>query len=490
MLDSSSPNLVRVSGVKRLLPAFEPSSSPPRFKRQKSRVNTPEDSENRYPSPLPSSSIGCLPSSPPAAHPAATARRPALPKRTASTVSERAPLSAVPSITLPANGDSVLLGRSSKSSDYTLSANRLISRVHVKATYIPSTNPSVKAKIILVCLGWNGVKVHCQGQHWELQKNDVFTSDTECAEIMLDVHDSRVLLEWPGNPTGMAGSGSDSAARGPAGSVTRSPSFDWEGGDEENIDPWDARRIQTRAKLTPISPTPRRTFGSQSMAETFLEIYEDEPVADFGDETQPELPAPVADAVERLLRTTTQDVSEIMTEPARMNSMAMSFDSEPVLPPMSTFSTADALKAKPATPPRSSTRPTASTSPHNHRRSVANSPNKDLTLQNHLTNQLAFSRVNTMTLSELYHNLPTALSAGVSKERVKQILSEVPCVGEIARVGKDAAGKPLEHQYYYNPIEDKDEGRKMAIGGRSGMRNCRKTHKVCQCTDVSRKGVG
>ena len=44
MLDSSSPNLLRAgAAAKRLLPPFEPSSSPPRFKRAKPAA--------RYPTP-------------------------------------------------------------------------------------------------------------------------------------------------------------------------------------------------------------------------------------------------------------------------------------------------------------------------------------------------------------------------------------------------------------------------------------------------------
>lgn len=487
MLDSSSPNLLRVSGVKRLLPAFEPSSSPPRFKRQKSRTALTED-ENRYPTPVPSSSIGILPSSPPPVV-APVARRPVL-KRTQSTVSERAPLSAVPSITLPENGEPILLGRSSNSSHYRLSANRLISRVHIKTTYIAGTG-SAKPRIELKCIGWNGVKIHCQGRAWDLQKGDVFVSETEHAEIMLDVHDSRVVLAWPGSPAlGNLLPGSPFPGP-PTGRVARSPSLDWEAGNDENLDPWEsARRVNARTKLTPISPTPRRLNGnsmirrpSASMAETFLDIYEDEPVPEIFDETQIELPEHIADAASEPSRIITKDVAEALTEMVPKDD-TLSFEGEIELPPMSLFSTAEALGAVPDTPPSSFCRPRASTSPLSQqskgarRRSASISPNKQITLQNHLTNQLAFSRVNSMPLSELFANLPTALAASVTKERIKEILSEVLCIGEIKRVGKDAAGKPLEHQYYYIMDQDKDEGRRLAAGGRAGMRNCRKTHKV------------
>ncbi|KAF8544856.1 hypothetical protein BDD12DRAFT_915165 [Trichophaea hybrida] len=490
MLDSSSPNLLRVSGVKRLLPAFEPSSSPPRFKRQKSRT-APTKDENRYPTPVPSSSIGILPSSPPPVV-APVARRPLL-KRTQSTVSERAPLSVVPSITLPENGEPRLLGRSSNSSHYRLSANRLISRVHIKATYFAGT-VSTKPKIELKCIGWNGVKIHCQGRAWDLQKDDIFVSETEHAEIMLDVHDSRVVLAWPGSPA-LSNLLPGSPFPGPStGRVARSPSLDWEAGNDENLDPWEsARRVNARTKLTPVSPTPRRMNGnsmirrtSASMAETFLDIYEDVPILEdeptqVGDETQIELPELIADDASGPSRI--KDIAEALTEMVPRDDVALSFEGEVELPPMSLFSTAEALGAVPDTPPsyfhrqRASSSPLSQQSNDARRRSASISPNKQLTLQNHLTNQLAFSRVNSMPLSELFGNLPTALAGSVTKERVKEILLEVPCIGEIKRVGKDAAGKPLEHQYYYIMDKDKDEGRRIAAGGRAGMRNCRKTHK-------------
>ena len=132
-------------------------------------------------------------SSPP--QPQRYTRRSAL-QRTNSTYSERAPLSTVPTIELDEHGQPTLMGRSSNSSHYQLSTNKLISRVHVRAVYSPASPPASK-RIVIECVGWNGVKVHCQGRAWELRKGDSFTSETEDADIMVDVHDARVLLRWP-----------------------------------------------------------------------------------------------------------------------------------------------------------------------------------------------------------------------------------------------------------------------------------------------------
>lgn len=335
--------------------------------------------------------------------------------------------------------------------------------------------------IELLCIGWNGAKVHCQGKVWDLQKDDIFCSESENVDLLLDVHDSRVFITWPGKSCSSGASlpkNTDSSHAAPR--ITRSPSAD-----DENIDPMErARRINARPKLTPVSPLRKRgyanspiTLPSESMTETFLEIYEDEsePEAEIGDKTQVQLPPALSDIPSSPVRDLDEEI-----EPITKNSVAFSFDSDPVLPPVPTCSTAEPLKDVMKTPPPSfRRRPRASTSPASspQRPSESVSSHKSLTIQNHLTNQLAFSRINSIPLSELYRNLPLDLAATVTKDRVQSILSEIPCVGEIKRVGKDAAGKPLEHQYYYIPDADTDEVRKMAIGGRTGMRSCRKTHK-------------
>ncbi|KAH0612534.1 uncharacterized protein H6S33_008914 [Morchella sextelata] len=531
-----------VAGVKRsapgpLLPAFEPQSSPPCFKRHKSRVLS-EEHENRYPTPVPSSSSQRIQSSPPP-HPSVAARKPLL-ARSQSTLTERAPLSALPSITLPENGEPVLLGRSSNSSHYQLSANRLISRVHVKAQYLSS---STRPMVEIQCMGWNGVKIHCQGQAWELSKGDVFTSETEDAEIMLDVQDSRVVLAWP-VPTQVrrARSSSTSTIGTPTRArVSRSPSIGWADDNDENIDPLgnnertDRRLFNISTEKQNRSPIPpRRGLGNTGaifesdphMTDTFLEIYEDEPVADFvneevneeeeeedeqddeqGDEDEDhiELPGPLEkedassaaakllmapgdetdddEELKQLLAENESDESEEEEEEEREEEPILhSYAPEPILPPMARFSTKESLYAPPATPATSSTIRAVSALPSSpiQRRSASTSPNKTNTVQNHIINQLAFSRLSSTSLTILMSHLPSALAASITKERLVQITSNIDCIGEIKRTGKDAAGKPLQSEYYYIPDQDTDEGRRAAVVegmGRVGLRSCRKSHK-------------
>ncbi|KAJ0114685.1 hypothetical protein N8I77_001067 [Diaporthe amygdali] len=204
--DPDTSTTKRPSSQSQLLPPLELLSSSPglpglpnvpsrRQSRPLSAPKAPSGASNndylKYPTPVPTSSTGILSSSPPRVHP-----QPRL-QRAPSTVSERAPLSAVPSVELNENGDTLRMGRSSNSSDYQLSANRLISRVHVKARYVPATVPLQPNKIEIECNGWNGLKLHCQGRTYEMHKGEVLSFETEGVEIMLNVQDARVLLHWP-----------------------------------------------------------------------------------------------------------------------------------------------------------------------------------------------------------------------------------------------------------------------------------------------------
>jgi hypothetical protein len=66
-------------------------------------------------------------------------------------------------------------------------------------------------------------------------------------------------------------------------------------------------------------------------------------------------------------------------------------------------------------------------------------------------------------------------------EQLRSTIEATPCIGTIARQGKDAAGKALESEYYYMPEHDEDEQRRAAVVDglrKPSLRNCRKQHKV------------
>jgi len=78
------------------------------------------------------------------------------------------------------------------------------------------------------------------------------------------------------------------------------------------------------------------------------------------------------------------------------------------------------------------------------------------------------------------HNENVTISAFTDVD-LKELLLEIPCIGEISREGKDAAGKPLENEFYYVPDMDTDEMRKNAVEGglgKTSLRAVRKQHKV------------
>ncbi|KAF5097552.1 hypothetical protein D0Z03_001389 [Geotrichum reessii] len=103
-------------------------------------------------------------------------------------------------------------------------------------------------------------------------------------------------------------------------------------------------------------------------------------------------------------------------------------------------------------------------------------------LANIICNHLAFSRLSSTPLSTLRSSSPVI--GALSKHLLRLILKDgkrIPCVGVIYRQGKDAAGKPLEEEYYYMAENDTDSERRSMVeqlrGRGGGLRACRKTHK-------------
>ncbi|KAI9879834.1 MAG: hypothetical protein M1830_006857 [Pleopsidium flavum] len=495
-----------VAGVKRpapppsLLPAFEPfSSSPslPRPVKRQARFPPAEHSavSQKYPTPVPTSSTGIIPSSPPQL---LSSRRPGI-HRTQSTVSERVPLSAVPSITLEGNGEPVLMGRSSNSSHYQLSANRLISRVHVRVAYIASVAPLAPNKVEIMCMGWNGVKVHCQGRAWELGKGDSFTAETEDADIMLDVQDARVLVQWPRRERkSSASTHSDSTwddenspRRAVAAAQRRSP----------QLSP-----LRRRPRLqSPVSPSPavQAAFALSSTlmpsdpeVQPTILVYEDEhlPISPTYDRTTTATSQSTQHASQPLAAGLRASQSGMLSESREFSDQDEENDpiihsfgpfGDNLLPRMASFT------AGPSPERRSHLSPLKEASLSPQLRSSSESTRKADAhhVVNHVINRLAFSRLSSTPLSTILNNLPAELKGtspsskenkGLTQEDLKIKLDATACIGEVTREGKDAAGKPLESEYYYIPDQDTDEQRRGAVVDglmKPGLRACRKQHK-------------
>ncbi|KAI9783812.1 MAG: hypothetical protein M1839_003148 [Geoglossum umbratile] len=477
-MDSSQPD--PVAGVKRaapsLLPALEFEPRPKRRARCSDKYG--------YPTPMPSSSIGFIPSSPPQLPPP----RPAI-QRTQSMVSERAPLSAVQTINLPENGDSVALGRSSSSCDYVLRGNSLISRVHVRARYIPAS-VTEQNKIEIHCVGYNGMKVHCRGRAWDIAMDEKFVSDEEHVEIMLDVQDSRVSVAWPVRERKHSSADSDSTWG--EGSSPRQ-ALDTLPGPGRAIGSSPLRR---GARLrSPVSPSPAghvhfptsSTFLPSELGEsqTTIAIYEDEDVSDgeTNDQELPGLAEPTRKGSELTNEPDDCHLSSALSEP-RSESPDHNEENDPVvhafgphgeniLPRMASLPTGASPSRRPLGPKAS---PRVET--------IEETERLDDSLTNYVVNQLAFSRTQSTPMSALLANLPAEFrqSSGSSNEqRLKDILASTVCTGEISREGKDAAGKALESEFYYIPEKDTDQDRRAAVVeglGKPSLRSCRKQHKV------------
>ncbi|KAK3324520.1 hypothetical protein B0T19DRAFT_443931 [Cercophora scortea] len=507
------PTLPSTAGVKRpapsLLPAFEPLSSSPALPRATKRQRQTAASQAflKYPTPVPTSSTGILSSSPPRGGP-----RPSL-QRPQSAVSERAPLSDVRSVELKENGETLLMGRSSNSSHYQLSANRLISRVHVKARYIPAVDPFGPNKVEIVCNGWNGLKLHCQGQTWELAKGDSFMSETEGAELMIDVQDARVLVQWPRREKEGEALGhlSDSSwEESPRPKNRRDASDSSEG---ECVSP--PRR--TARIASPVSPTPAKTSTSNANLLDLLpdnnddgavvQIYED------ASADEQELPS-LADATNgeaSFMTQVTESFSSDLSDPQSDEENDPNEENDPIVHSfgpfganlsnrMASFSTASPKRARvpfgassgssapyvfggALEPLQESTANTTNTSPKDAvAMPVPNTltPAETAAITNHIANQLAFSRLSSTPLSTMMNNLPAEDKKDMTKDQLRSIIESTVCVGIIPRQGKDAAGKPLESEYYYIPEMDTDEYRRMAVTDglrKPSLRNCRKQHK-------------
>jgi hypothetical protein len=488
-----------------LLPAFgedAPFSSSPFPRPASSKRKFEEDSPSfpkqlkYYPTPQPTSSTNIISSSPRHA-------RLGL-ERSFSALSERTPLGAVPTVDLPADGDIVRMGRSSNTSDYQLSTNRLISRVHVQAAYHAPSALYPHGYIEVECLGWNGAKIHCKGCIFELSKGDTYVSENPETAIMLDVQDTRVMIAWPAVPT---------------------PKLSWDS-EEEGMPTPTRRRVQENfdssppmVPRSPVSQSPIRPpvfggLGAAAMQSGPVQVFEDADASDSSptatspesvDQTfiRPALPSSMssldAGPVDTKASVNFAAADDFSDNDEENDPVVHSFGpfGQNLLNGMASFST--------ATPIQSNTPLMRASllSPSPRRFAAEPFRYKESPIKNHVINQLAFSRIHSQPLSAIHSNLPAELKACLAKSidgkvedsdastpvpqlsraDLKRILDDTPCVGEIPRAGKDAAGQPLENEFYYVPEMDLNQIRRETItaGTRStGLRSVRKTHKVSQ----------
>ncbi|CRG89064.1 Protein TOS4 [Talaromyces islandicus] len=506
-MESSPPRASSIAGtavgVKRpasLLPAFEPLSSSPSLPRPQKRLAR---DAGDYPTPVPTSSTHILSSSPPHL----PLSRQSL-QRSVFSTSERAPLSTVPTLVLPESGEPLLMGRSSASCHHQLSANRLISRVHVTAAYKPAGNPFDRDRVEIVCTGWNGIKLHCQGKKYDLAKGKTFSSDIKDADVMIDVHDARVLVQWPRNDR-KGSSSAESDQSWEESSPQRNP--------QSRIDALGSPLKEQHRLVSPVSPSPavrsRIPPSSPSLSpsriQSTITIYEDKNSPTFveGDEKETAESHPLAlegleSSQHSALSDSSQSFDEFSDHDEENDPIVHSFGpfGENLLPRMASFRAGDSPTRTRV--PRAQLEPLRSVdSPPQSRATTASSKEIKVeerkaderretaiaSIQNHAANQLAFSRLSSTPFSTILQNLPASLwkdektsTELFSRAELRTLLENSKCIGEVTREGKDAAGKALESEFYYIPDFDEDQMRRQAVVNdlrKPGLRNCRKQHK-------------
>ncbi|KAL4782643.1 hypothetical protein BJX76DRAFT_349190 [Aspergillus varians] len=506
-MESSPPrsnSVAPVVGVKRpasLLPAFEPLSSSPSLPRPQKRVARDDDRViSTYPTPVPTSSTHIMSSSPPRmALPHTSSRR-----NITSALSERTPLSAVPTLMLSETGDPLTMGRSSLSCQYQLAANRMISRVHVKATYKPAPNPFDRDRVEIMCLGWNGIKLHCQGKTYDLAKGKTFTSDIKDADIMIDVHDCRVLVQWPRGERKEDVS-TDSEQTWEEATPTRKKQVD------RSLQ--DSPGAERQRLASPVSPSPAvksmvppsSPLYTPTRSRNAVVVYEDEgsPVRRCSSGEALNTSSSVASLLQSSQSSELSELSkleDLSDHDEENDPIIHSFGpfGDNLLPRMAAFSADDSplrptrprahLPGQPLQPTQSPRQPSKPLEPTDDARSKPVVIDEDAeVVQNHAVNQLAFSRLSSTPFSTILDHLPASLwkansqsRHGPSRDEIRAILDSTKCIGKVAREGKDAAGKPLEAEYHYIPDFDDDEPRREAVVRdlrKPGLRNCRKQHK-------------
>ncbi len=319
------------------------------------------------------------------------------------------------------------MGRSSATCDYQLSSNRLISRVHVTACFKPASSNLKQDQIEITCTGWNGIKVHCRGKAVQLSKGDNFTSCHKGLDVIVDAQDSRICVKWPSKDDTPFSSGSSDEESSPS----RHPRHL----KRHSTPPSPHRPLQQIA--SPVSPSPAiqaaPNVSIPSSPPSLLQpvggpvvVYEDKSIS------------PERSHYES---TTVSQTTFKMSQP---HDVLLAQSQNSLLSESQDFSDQD----------------------------EENDP---------IINQLAFSRLSSTPLSTILSHFPED-AGDCSSENVKEAIAQISCIGEVAREGKDAAGRPLESEYYYIPDEDQDEMRREAVVNdlrKPGLRACRKQHKVC-----------
>lgn len=355
-------------------------------------------------------------------------------------------------------------------------------------------------------MGWNGVRIHCEHKTFELGKGDTFTSETDDTDIMVDVQDARVILQWP-RDKGKLATPTDSESAW----EDCSPSHTHAVQQQSPLQSPLRHRVRLHSPVSPsravqavqaISSNPSLMLAPELAGTGKIEVYEDEDARqdpDVAPAAQAEATQSTEIASQPLGSLLSGSQSGALSEPQDFSDNDE--ENDPIVHSFGPFganldSRMAAITAK-ETPerrrPALSPLKASSISPQRPPRACLSGGKDEETapVMNHVMNQLAYSRLASTPLSTIMNHLPAHFKAniksgskentGVTSGELKQMLQFTDCIGEVTREGKDAAGKPLESEFYYIPDLDTDVTRRDAVveGLRKpGLRACRKQHKV------------
>lgn len=494
---------------------------------------------NEYPTPNPSSTIGRLSSPVPHENEEDVLDAAVAAKSAPETVSINRdfnilnPTEGILRVPLLPSKKTILVGRSSKTCDFFLpTKDKTISRAHIRVTH-------TSEKMVLTCLGYNGLVVRvpracmvygCPSSNtYILQETDTpldallmecklrtVKLDNSHTEFAVNRTESvqiprvfNVLVEIRGHLVLINPQDDDEELTDDEVPVLKKTGHRLNELQADLHTPVSSRMLDfkgtppTKAvfKFSPEEPTPSRESRSSVSSE---------PVENTSQEKENDAVAPITVPEIKIAETTAvttpqmaqdsqfsqpesvlhpkpafaifedkpQPISRAMTPPVPRNALTDKTNSLSVTPKR---------KASSEEPPASRPMPLPAqkkkkkTSPLQtveiDQSSIENLSNVP-EINNILINHLAFLRLSLTPASFL--NTILVVVSKISLVQLRCILNNIECVGVIYRQGKDAAGKPLEEEYYYVPEKDNDSERPglvSTIKGHGGLRSCRRVHK-------------
>ena len=416
-----------------------------------------------------------------------------------------APDAGVLRVPLISHKSNLTIGRSSKSCDFFFgSKDKMVSREHVSVTYDASN-------IVLTCLGVNGMAITIPKPCYVYATNTPNNYIIRQSEAALSMDDSlkkcHKSIKLSSNYTGFTVNRNETITLPRFSNILVEINnhiilVNPEDDEEELTDD----ETPTLASSTPMKPvvddvTPQTPAKSTSSARMVADMNHDSTPSKQNEMVTPIEPQPQPQ--QRDLETKLSAVKppkpiEIFKDKA---SKSQSIPNSPVKSKPQTHPLQDKTntvnvvkrKAQSEEPPklRKKQKPENDTIAQDDEKiedtTAISAMNPDVVLKdvanvsevsNILVNHLAFSRLSSTPASFL--NTISAITSKLSLKQIRVLLHNIECVGIIEREGKDAAGKPLQEEYYYLPEKDTDEQRTTLVAqikGHGGLRACRRTHK-------------